>query len=219
MSINDLYAQRALVLASALIYWGGVWVQARRVRRHIGRSPNVRPKGRKEVLLWAGWMLVVLAWLLLPFLAGRPGATACLEVRTLLPGPLALALGGALLVAGYAGTLWCYAVMGDTWRMGIDQREPTFLVTRGPYRHVRHPIYSLQAVMLAGVLLLLPTALALVTLLVHLVCVWIKARDEEAYLARVHGGEYRAYLARTGSLFPKIFRAGSRADAGESPGS
>jgi hypothetical protein len=78
--------------------------------------------------------------------------------------PVNLALGLALLVLGYAGTLWAYAAMGDTWRIGINRNEKTTLVNRGPYRLVRHPIYLFQSVMLAGAALLLPTPVSFLIL-------------------------------------------------------
>jgi protein-S-isoprenylcysteine O-methyltransferase Ste14 len=108
-----------------------------------------------------------------------------------------------MIAAGYAGTLWCYAAMGDAWRMGVNHTETTTLVTRGPYRRVRHPIYLFQIVILLGVALLLPTVLSLVILGVHLLCVLVKAADEESYLLTAHGQTYRDYFVRTGKLFPK----------------
>jgi protein-S-isoprenylcysteine O-methyltransferase Ste14 len=159
-------------------------------------------------------MLAVLAWLLMPFLAGRPGAGVCLKIWPVIPASVGLALGGLLLAAGYAGTLWCYALMGDTWRMGVDRGEKTVLVTRGLYGVIRHPIYGLQTVMLGGVFVLLPTAVSLLALLLHLLCVWFKTRDEEAHLLRVHGEAYQAYRSRTGGLFPRIFRTKSPPDVG-----
>jgi protein-S-isoprenylcysteine O-methyltransferase Ste14 len=69
---------------------------------------------------------------------------------------------------------------------------------------VRHPIYLFQIVMLAGAALLLPTVLSLLALILHVVCVWIKAADEEAYLLTVHGDIYREYLSRTGRLIPRL---------------
>ena len=111
-----------------------------------------------------------------------------------------------MTAAGYAGTLWCYAAMGNTWRIGINRREKNPLVTQGPYRVVRHPIYLFQIVMLVGVLLLLPTVLSVSILVIHLLCVLAKSSDEESYLLTVHSDEYRDYLARTGRLFPKWIR-------------
>jgi protein-S-isoprenylcysteine O-methyltransferase Ste14 len=205
MPVDDLFLRRAVVLAIALIYWGGVMILARRIRKRIGKMPNVRPRGIKERVLWAGWVLVVVAWTALPFVAGRGASNGLVRLHAgLLHSPV-MVLGFALILAGYAATLWCYAIMGNTWRMGVDRGEKTTLVTRGPYRVVRHPIYLFQIVILAGVVLLLPTMFALLILVVHMVCVWIKAADEEAYLLTVHGSEYRDYLARTGRLLPKLF--------------
>jgi protein-S-isoprenylcysteine O-methyltransferase Ste14 len=205
MSSDELLLRRAIVFVSAFVYWVGVAVQARRIRRQIGRSPNVRPRGTKEKLLWAGWMVVAGIWLFQPFFVGGEAASAWRRgYAALLHGPSLV--GGALLVAtGYVGTLWCYAAMGDTWRMGINRKEKTVLVSGGPYQWVRHPIYLFQVVMLAGAAWLLPTWLSLIALLIHFVCVWLKALDEETYLLAVHGETYRDYLRRTGRLFPKLW--------------
>ena len=126
------------------------------------------------------------------------------EILPALVNRVGLMSGILLVVLGYAGTLWCYSIMGDAWRMGIDRNEKTRLVTQGPYQVMRHPIYGLQVMMLAGVALLLPTVFAFFILGLHFLCAWIKARDEEAYLLAVHGEEYRAYSTRTGRLLPRL---------------
>jgi protein-S-isoprenylcysteine O-methyltransferase Ste14 len=206
MTVEELQLRRAVVCASGLVYWGGVMVQARRVRKKIGRSPNVRPRGGKERALWVGWLLVIVAWI------GQPlwvGATLAPPGLAALPGllhPASLALGLGLVVLGYAGTLWTYAAMGNSWRMGVDANEKTALVRRGPFRWVRHPIYLLQVLMLAGATLLLPTAVSFVALVTHYVCVRLKVIDEEKFLTRVHGAAYREYVSRTGGLCPRLFR-------------
>jgi len=195
-----------VVSASGLLYWGGVLIQARRVRRHIGRSPNLKPRGLKEKTLWFGWFLVILVWIGQPFLTGSRAAGFGLNLFAPLLHPVGLVLGLGLVVLGYAGTLWCYKAMGDTWRIGINAKEKTALVNRGPYRWVRHPIYLFQIVMLAGAALLLPTLVSFGILVFHYVCAQIKAADEERYLTGVHGDAYRDYLRRTGGLFPKLWR-------------
>ena len=203
MTAEEPFLRKAVVFASALVYWGGVLLQARRVRRHIGRSPNLKPRGLKERLLWVGWFLVISAWLGQPFLIRGEGSSPLIRLEPSLLSPATLIAGLVLVLAGYACTHWCYVAMGNQWRIGINHKERNPLVTRGPYRRVRHPIYLFQVVMLAGVALLLPTVLSFAVLLVHLVCVWIKATDEEKYLLGIHGEEYRAYLDRTGRLLPK----------------
>lgn len=201
MTIDELFLRRASVAAAALIYWGGVAIHARRIRKRIGKSANLKPRTPKEKLLWFGWTFMVLGWLVQPLLV----PTAWLSAPLLTPPTLVAGL--VLIILGYAATLWCYASMGDTWRIGVNRQEKTSLITRGPYNVIRHPIYGFQIVMLAGSALLLPTVFSLVIIAVHFLCVQAKAADEEAYLLGVHGETYRAYLNRTGRLLPKIFRA------------
>jgi protein-S-isoprenylcysteine O-methyltransferase Ste14 len=201
---TEEYWRRGIVFGSGFIYWAGVWVQAKRIRRHIGRAPNVKPRGTKERLLWIGWLIVVLAWLSQPWIAGSIAGGPFVRLSSSLQNPATLILGVVLTVAGYAGTLWCYAAMGDRWRMGINPQERTTLVSHGPYGFARHPIYSFQIMMLVGVAALLPSLLSLAILVLHLVCAHAKARDEESYLLLVHGQNYRDYVARTGRFWPRM---------------
>jgi protein-S-isoprenylcysteine O-methyltransferase Ste14 len=207
MSTAELNLNQWVVFGSALVYWLGVWVQARRIRQRIGRSPNVHPHGLKEKLLWVGWAFVVVAWLALPFLCGAnlPG----LKLLPALVHPMGSALGIAMMVMGYAGTLWCYHAMGDAWRMGVNRNETTQLVRKGPYRFVRHPIYLCQVIMVAAVAVLLPSILSGVILVIHILCVVAKAADEEVHLRRLLGQSYTNYVAHTGGWIPSWLRRGS----------
>ncbi len=203
MPVETLWLRKAVVVGSALIYWAGVFVQARRLRKRIGRSPNVRPHGSKERILWLGWLAVIVGWIGQPFFLGHSQErffsfmSSCLH-------PIELILGIGMVVGGYLGTLWCYVALGDAWRMGIRRRETTALVKHGPYQYVRHPIYLFQTIMLGGVVLLLPTPFLLLIFGIHLFCVFVKIGDEEAYLMSIHGPEYQDYLCRTGKFLPRI---------------
>lgn len=209
MPAETLFLNRAVVFASVLVYWGGVLVQARRVRRRIGKSPNLNPRGTKERLLWAGWMFVIIGWLAQAFLIGRLDVAGFRLVASL-SNAIAQVIGLTVVALGYAGTLWCYAAMGDLWRIGIDHTKKVALVSSGPYRFVRHPIYSFQTVMLIGAFWLLPAGFSLALVLAHLICVRIKAADEEAYLLTTLGDEYRHYLASTGRLVPRVLPPATR---------
>ncbi|MDP4792978.1 MAG: isoprenylcysteine carboxylmethyltransferase family protein [Verrucomicrobiales bacterium] len=198
ISPGELMLRRLLVSASGLIYWGGVIVQARRVRKKIGRIPNLKPKGRKERVLWVGWMIVVFGWIVQPVFVNETAFVPALAHRA------ALISGVALIVLGYLATLWCYAAMGAAWRIGIDIGGTSSLVQAGPYRLIRHPIYSFQMVMLVGAALLLPTLASLMILALHFICASIKSGDEEVHLTKVFGGEYREYMTRSGRFFPRI---------------
>jgi protein-S-isoprenylcysteine O-methyltransferase Ste14 len=113
-------------------------------------------------------------------------------------------MGILLIVLGYLGTHWCYAAMGAAWRIGIDTEGTSTLVQSGPYRRMRHPIYSFQMVMLIGAALLLPTPVSVGILLLHFTCASIKASDEEKHLEAVYGSEYREYMNRSGRFFPRL---------------
>jgi protein-S-isoprenylcysteine O-methyltransferase Ste14 len=203
MVSDELFIRRVIVGASGLVYWGGVLFQARRVRRRSGRSANLAPRGRKERLLWAGWLFVVGVWLAQPWLVAAPERSRAWLGITATLGSMGLVIGTGLLLAGYAGTLWCYAAMGSHWRVGVDPGQKNPLITSGPFRWIRHPIYVFQSVMLAGVLILLPTAWSLLALVVHLGCIAFKSADEEIYLLGVHGGRFQDYARGTGKFFPK----------------
>ncbi len=201
MTLDEFSLRRVAVSAAAAIYWGGVALHARRIRKRIGKSANLKPRTLQEKILWAAWSFMILGWLLQPLFVSD-GKNFQAPLRTL----ASLVTGLTLIVLGYAATLWCYASMGNMWRIGVNREEKTTLVTRGPYRIIRHPIYAFQMVMLIGSALLLPTIFSLVLVVVHFGCVQVKAADEEAYLLGVHGETYRAYLNHTGRLFPKLRR-------------
>lgn len=199
--MNDEFLwQRIVVALSGLVYWGGVVIQARRVRKKIGRTPNLKPKGTKERLLWVGWTLVILCWILQPLWVRGPGSWY--GVQEALVHPAAWVAGVVLIVLGYAATLWCYAAMGAAWRIGIDEKGTSKLVQVGPYRRIRHPIYGFQMTMLIGAALLLPTWISFAILVIHYVCATIKAVDEERHLTGVFGEEYREFMTRTGRFLP-----------------
>lgn len=205
MSGDELFWRRAVVCAGAVIYWGGVLIQGRRIRKRIGRSTNMKPRDARERLLWAGWLLVIILWIAQPLVAGPKTNLPGLHLNPACLRPMGFIGGLVLTVAGYAATLWCYVIMGNAWRIGINRQEKNQLVTAGPYRWIRHPIYAFQTVMLLGAVLLLPTICSIAVVLLHLVCVLIKSRDEEAYLLTVHGEAYRTFMARTGRLIPKLW--------------
>lgn len=205
MDLDELWLRRAVVCAGALIYWGGVLIQGRRIRKRIGRSPNLKPRDTRERILWAGWMLVIFTWIVQPLFANTTTKLPGLAINPACLHPLGLIGGLILTVAGYAATLWCYNIMGNAWRIGINRKEKNELVTAGPYRWIRHPIYAFQTVMLLGAVLLLPTICSVALVVLHLIFVLIKAKHEEAYLVTVHGDAYRDFMAKTGRLFPKLW--------------
>ncbi|MDQ3757610.1 MAG: isoprenylcysteine carboxylmethyltransferase family protein, partial [Actinomycetota bacterium] len=70
---------------------------------------------------------------------------------------LALTLGLVLAVGGIAATLYAQIAMGSSWRIGVDPRERTELVTSGPFGLVRNPIFAAMLPTGLGLTLLVPS--------------------------------------------------------------
>jgi len=119
------------------------------------------------------------------------------------------ALGMALTIIGIAGTLWAQLAMGASWRVGVDHEARTELVSRGPFRFVRNPIFTWMTFASAGLVLLTPNVIAIASFVALLVALEIQVRAvEEPYLLRTHGDAYRRYAAATGRFVPGIGRLG-----------
>lgn len=197
------YAALAGYVAFAALAFGWrSWVHW----RQTGSTGYRGLSGRPDSLEWWGGFLFVVAIVLTP-LGAALQALGSVAPLVALPGRLALALGGVLYVAGLAGTLWSQLAMGTSWRVGVDERERTALVTRGPYGVVRNPIFTFMVLGLAGLALLVPNVLSLLSLAVLVAAVEIQVKAvEEPYLERAHGDDYRRYRAGTWRFVPGIGR-------------
>jgi len=199
-----LSLRKTIVFSSALIYWGGVIINLYIIRKHIGKSPNLmRYKSLKEKLLSLGWFIIIAGWIGQPLIVSNY-ESAFFTFIDVFYIPSGLIIGLTLVLAGYAGTLLCYKTLGDSWRLGVDNKAKTVLVNQGIYSYVRHPIYFFQIVILVGIAWLLPTPFSLAILPLHLICISIMAKDEEAYLMKTHEDEYRQYFLSTGRFLPKL---------------
>lgn len=115
------------------------------------------------------------------------------------------AAGVVLVVVGIAATLAAQGAMGASWRPDVDPDVRTALVTSGPFRLVRNPIFTATAA--TGLALLVPNLVAAAMLVAFLTALQIQVRlVEEPYLQRVHAGAWERYAARTGRFLPWIGR-------------
>src|SRR5262249_12302645 len=114
-------------------------------------------------------------------------------------------IGWVFMATGIAITATAQGAMGVSWRIGID-RDPTELVTRGPFGWVRNPIYAGMISVVAAVAFLLPSPLSAFIAVESACLVAIQARLEEAHLARLHGDRYLAYARRVGRFVPALGR-------------
>ena len=118
-----------------------------------------------------------------------------------------LGLGGVLYVLGLVLTLRAQAVMGESWRIGVDPSERTKLVTSSFFNYVRNPIFTAMLITGAGIVLLHPTAIAAVAYACLTLAIELQVRlVEEPYLRAVHGKAYLDYAASAGRFVPALGR-------------
>jgi len=131
--------------------------------------------------------------------------TGALEPVPALDGPVGNALGLLLTVTGIALTFAAQLAMGDAWRIGVDPEERTELVTGGPFRLVRNPIYSAMMPTVLGLVLIVPSPLALAAFACLVASIELQVRlVEEPHLLRTHGSAYAEYATRVGRFVPGL---------------
>jgi protein-S-isoprenylcysteine O-methyltransferase Ste14 len=112
--------------------------------------------------------------------------------------------GAGLVVAGLALLAWVHAALDTNFSPKLRIRADHTMTTHGPYRWVRHPMYT-AFLMLMGGFFLLSGHLVLLVTGVGMVVAVIRLRTprEEAMLLGRFGEAYRTYMARTGALLPR----------------
>jgi len=115
---------------------------------------------------------------------------------------------GCVLVA-VVGVLfwWIHLTLGSNYRSTMGLHENHKLITRGPYRIVRHPTYV--AFLIVPVVLFLISANWLIgssSFVLFLILMAVRAPIEEKELIGRFGDEYRSYMQRTNRFFPSLRR-------------
>ena len=179
-----MHALRLAVGIAWAVFWIGWLLSALTAKRGTRRFGGFGPRG-----------IAVIAVIVL--VRGFRGGS--LEVHSLALG----VVGAAVFAAGVALAIWARLILGRNWGMPMTQKLEPELITAGPYRLIRHPIYT-------GILLGL-IGTALVTNLIGLGIALIlgayfiySATVEERNLTATFPTAYPAYRARTKMLIPFV---------------
>jgi protein-S-isoprenylcysteine O-methyltransferase Ste14 len=117
--------------------------------------------------------------------------------------PVLTGIGLALFLLGLALAVWARLYIGRNWGAPMSHKDEPELVTTGPYRRIRHPIYTGLILALVGTAL----ATSLYGLIVAAVLGGFfvySAIREEAYLTEQFQDTYRAYKHSTKMLIPFV---------------
>jgi protein-S-isoprenylcysteine O-methyltransferase Ste14 len=116
-------------------------------------------------------------------------------------------LGAAIGLATLPLLCWVFSSIGCNISETTLTKKQHVLVTHGPYRWVRHPLYSAATVALISLSLLATNWFMLAVACVGFVCIAVLVVPrEETELRRKFGNEYEEYMQLTGRFFPRLFR-------------
>jgi protein-S-isoprenylcysteine O-methyltransferase Ste14 len=120
-------------------------------------------------------------------------------------------LGVVLGIASIPLIWWVQWALGSNFATTLHVREEHTLVTHGPYRWVRHPMYTVLYILEVAILLLTANwFLGGVLLIGQTVVIVNRINNEEKVMIEKFGDEYRAYIHRTGRFLPRRLIGGLR---------
>ena len=181
---------------------------------------------RLSIWLWAVW---VVSWLIAAFFRNRAVARAPIAgeaVHRVVTIAGALLLFGspsifqtvarwrvtmsvgwvltALIVIGLLITWWARVTIGRLWSSDVSRQEAHRVVDWGPYRFVRHPIYTGISLAAFATAPLRGSVGAVMGAALIAYGLYLKGRLEERFLRRELGAPYDAYARRTPMLIPFV---------------
>jgi protein-S-isoprenylcysteine O-methyltransferase Ste14 len=176
-----------VILIGWIAFWG-YWLAAAR-----------GVKGGR--LSWRRFAGVRVALVLLALLLLRVRA---FHGQTITNNPWLQAIGLVIFVSGLVVAVWARRYLGRNWGMPMSEKVDAELVTTGPYRRVRHPIYS------GLILAMIGTAVAVSwywLIAAALICSYFiySAVMEERYMTGLFPDRYPDYRRSTKMLLPFVF--------------
>lgn len=174
----------------------------------VGRYRRRAQAGEQFSLAEEGWIAIPLRLggiLLLIYVVTYIVAPSGLA-WSLMTIPDALRAGGAavalLVVPPFIH--WAQSSLGTNVTTTVITREKHALVTHGPYRWIRHPLYTAGLVYYAALAVLAGSWLLMLLTVLAGILITIRLPKEEASLQARFGTEYETYRARTGRFLPRV---------------
>jgi len=118
------------------------------------------------------------------------------------PSPAAYWIGVALVSVGLAFAIWARVHLGGNWSGTVTVKQGHELIRSGPYRYVRHPIYTGLIAALLGTAIASGTVHAVIGLAIIVVAFVRKLRTEEDFMRATFPGEYERYRTEVPALIP-----------------
>ena len=114
-------------------------------------------------------------------------------------------LGVGLGILCVLGIYWLFSSIGSGISPTSATRQQHVLSTKGPYRWVRHPLYTIGSSMFISFGMMADNWFIAALGILTFILMAIRTPKEEANLIEKFGDEYREYMKRTGRFLPKLF--------------
>jgi protein-S-isoprenylcysteine O-methyltransferase Ste14 len=174
-------------------------------QRRIGQSSwsvsedAVSREGRWSLLLRPVVFLFMLGLVVLYWI--EPSGSAWL----FLPLPSLVRSGGVLLgIVGVLLLIWVHRTLGIQWSTTLQFKEGHSLITNGPYKYIRHPMYASLSLFFVGLSIISSFWPLFVLVAITLLFFVRIVKREESMMIDQFGEEYRIYMKRTGRFLPRI---------------
>jgi protein-S-isoprenylcysteine O-methyltransferase Ste14 len=115
-------------------------------------------------------------------------------------------LGLILYIGGFGLMAWALLMLGRNYQLGgSTPRSKDQLIQDGPYRSIRHPMYTAALSIALGLACLIQSAAFLAVFVIYLILIVPLVRLEEQGLVKAYGPRYAAYQQSTKSLVPIVW--------------
>ena len=194
---HDFALRAVLIVVLLLLFPVGMYHRFR--SQSTGETLDRRQEGLFILAtlrpLGAVYWLSVFAWMINPrWLAW---SSLSLPVWLRWGGVIALLTGSALLVL-------TFRTLGTNLTDTVVTRETHTLVVHGPYRWIRHPLYSSAALLVVAMSLIAANWFFFVSGVALLSILIVRTRTEEQNLVARFGDSYQRYMERTGRFVPRL---------------
>ena len=98
--------------------------------------------------------------------------------------------------------VWVHYVLDKGWSVTLKLQTGHKLVTSGPYRRIRHPMYTVHLAYFLSWVLVSANFLFLIYYVLAILLISLRIPKEERMMLEKFGEEYRVYMKRTGRLLP-----------------
>ena len=169
------------------LYWN---ISARSIKSTT--EPQTLAARLARMPIWLGFLAFIAAW-------AHPFGPVAIR-RTVFSDSVAV----AICALGLFVAIWSRKALGAEWSRDVELKQEHKLVEEGPYKFMRHPIYTGHLLMGLGTAIASGLLIAFVGLGSFVVGFWIKLNQEERLLLRGFPDEYPVYKARVKALIPYV---------------